>query len=101
MGRGLNSCFNPLLAEDRQRTREELLAATEKALGKIAREVARRTRTPLTQDAIGVKVGNVIDRHNVGRHFKLTIEDGRFTYVVFTDPSPVYKRSLELLRLKT
>jgi len=74
-GERLVVCYNPLLAEDRQRTREELLAATEARLEKIAAQVARRTKTPLSADAIGVKVGKVINRHKVGKHFTLTIED--------------------------
>jgi len=68
-------CYNPLLAEDRKRTREQLLAATEARLGKIAAEVGRRTKTPLLADEIGLKVGKVINRHKVGKHFILTIED--------------------------
>ena len=36
--------YNPLLAEERSRKREELLAATEAGLERVAREVARRTR---------------------------------------------------------
>ena len=79
-GERLMACYNPLLAQDRTRTREELLAATEKALAKIAREAARRTRTPFTDDEIGVKVGKVINRHKVGKHFQWTIAKGRFTY---------------------
>jgi transposase len=79
-GERLMACYNPLLAQDRTRTREELLAATEKALEKIAKEVARRTRTPFTDDEIGVKVGKVINRHKVGKHFQWTIAKGRFTY---------------------
>lgn len=76
----LVACFNPLLAEDRKRTREELLQATEKALDKIVNEAARRTRAPLPKDEIGIKVGKVINRHKVAKHFQCTIEDGRFTY---------------------
>lgn len=79
-GERLMACYNPLLAQDRARTREELVAATEKALAKIAKEAARRTRTPLTDDEIGVKVGKVINRHKVGKHFQWTIENGRFAY---------------------
>jgi transposase len=79
-GERLMACYNPLLAQDRTRTREELLAATEKALEKIAKEAARRTRTPFTDEAIGVKVGKVINRHKVGKHFQWTIAKGRFTY---------------------
>ena len=74
-GERLVACFNPLLAEDRKRTREELLATTETRLAKIAAEVSRRTRKPMTADEIGVKVGKIINRCKVGKHFELTIED--------------------------
>jgi len=73
-------CYNPLLAEDRKRTREALLAATEARLEKIAAEVARRTKKPMTADAIGVKVGKIINRHKVGKHFELTIKDNMFRF---------------------
>lgn len=79
-GERLVVCYNPLLAGDRKRTREELLAATEARLGKIAAEVARRTRTPLDADAIGVKVGKVLNRHKVGKHFTLDIADNHFQF---------------------
>jgi hypothetical protein len=79
-GERLIACFNPLLAEERRRTRQELLAATEKAFGAIAREVARRRKTPLTAAEIGVKVGRVRNRFKVGKHFALTIEDGGFCW---------------------
>ncbi len=79
-GERLVVCHNPLLAEDRKRTREELLAATEEKFAKIAAEVARRTKTPLTADAIGIKVGKVINKHKVAKHFTLTIEDNRFHF---------------------
>ena len=74
-GERLVVCFNPLLAEDRKRTRGELLAATEARLAKIAAEVAWRTKKPMTADAIGVKVGKIINHYKVGKHFELTIED--------------------------
>lgn len=74
-GERLVACYNPLLAEDRKRTREELLIATETRLEKIAGEVARRTKKPMTADEIGVKVGKIINRHKVAKHFELTIED--------------------------
>ena len=79
-GERLVACFNPLLAEDRKRTRGELLAATEKALERIAKEVARRTRTPLKKDEIGLKLGQVVNHYKVAKHFELTIEDGAFAY---------------------
>lgn len=79
-GERLMACYNPLLAEDRKRTRQELLDETETRLKKIAAEVRRRTKKPLTAGAIGVKVGSVIHRYKVGKHFTLTIEDNRFTF---------------------
>jgi hypothetical protein len=79
-GERLVACFNPLLAEDRKRTRQELLEATEKALERIVKHVARRTRTPLKKDAIGLKVGKVINQYKVAKHFELTIQEGAFTY---------------------
>lgn len=79
-GERLIACHNPLLAEDRRRTREELLEETERRLSKIAAEVRRRTKTPLKADEIGVKVGKVINHYKVGKHFKLTIQDNRFLF---------------------
>jgi transposase len=79
-GERLVVCYNPLLAEDRKRTREELLQATETLLAKIAAQVQRRTKTPLSADAIGLKVGKIINRRKVGKHFKLTIEDNMLRY---------------------
>ena len=74
-GERLVVCFNPLLAGDRKRTRGELLAATETRLEKIAAQVARRTKKPMAADEIGVKVGKIINRCKVGKHFTWTIED--------------------------
>jgi transposase len=79
-GERLIACFNPLLADERQRKRTALLEATERAYQQIAREVARRRKTPLTAAAIGVKVGRVRDRFKVGKHFALTIADGVFRW---------------------
>jgi hypothetical protein len=79
-GERLIACFNPLLAEERRRKREELLAATETALEKIRREVERRTKTPLDAASIGRKVGQVVGRHKMGKHFELSIADGEFRF---------------------
>jgi hypothetical protein len=79
-GERLVVCHNPLLQEERARTREELLQATEKALARIAAEVARRTTTPLSADEIGLKVGKVIMRYRMGKHFALTVGDGQFQF---------------------
>lgn len=79
-GERLVVCFNPLLAEDRKRTREELLAATQARLEHVAAEVARRTHKAMPAAEIGVKVGKIINRHKVGKHFTLTIEDNRLHF---------------------
>jgi transposase len=79
-GERLMVCFNPLLAADRKRTREELLAATETRLAKIAEQVVRRTKKKMTADEIGVKVGKIINRYKMGKHFDLTIEDDLFRF---------------------
>ena len=76
----LIACFNPFLAEERQRKREQLLVATEQVLAKILRQVRRRTKTPLSAAEIGTKVGKVINRFKVGKHFELRIADGQFEY---------------------
>jgi transposase len=80
-GERLIACFNPLLCDERRRKRNELLDATEKALTAIARTVGRRTKTPLDKAEIGKRVGAVMNRFKMAKHFLLTIEDGRFTFV--------------------
>ena len=79
-GERLIACFNPLLAAERRRKREELLQATQKALGRLEAEVKRRTKTPLGKAEIGVKAGRVLGRFKMGKHFTLTITDGVFAW---------------------
>jgi len=79
-GERLVACYNPLLAEQRSRCREELLEATEKELRKLARQVARRTKKPLGKKEIALAAGKFINRFKVAKHFRLTIEDGSFAW---------------------
>jgi hypothetical protein len=79
-GERLIACFNPLLATDRRRKREELLAATEKDLERLSREVQRRTKTPLGKAEIGVKAGRILGRFKMAKHFQLAIADGAFSW---------------------
>ena len=79
-GERLIVCLNPLLKAERARKREELLAATEKELGKIAARVSRRKRKVMGKAEIGLRVGKVLGRWKVGKHFRLTLEDGRFEF---------------------
>lgn len=75
-GERLVACFNPLLAEERRRKRKELIGATEKDLRRIAAEVSRRKRKILPQTEIALKVGKVLNRYKVAKHFSLTIANG-------------------------
>ena len=73
-------CRNPALAEERARKREELLRATEAKLEPI-RLATLRTRNPLRgEQTIGVRVGKVIDKCKMAKHFQLTITDKAFAY---------------------
>lgn len=79
-GERLMVCRNPLLAEDRRRTREELLKATEKMLEPIA-NATRRQKKPLRgKKNIALRAGKVINKYKVAKHFKLTITDTDFKY---------------------
>jgi hypothetical protein len=79
-GERLIACFNPLLATERQRKRGELLAATEKELERLSREVKRRSKTPLGKAEIGVKAGRILGRFKMAKHFQLSIGDGVFSW---------------------
>ena len=79
-GERLVVCRNPALAEERARKRLELLAATETDLAKIA-AATQRARNPLRkQDAIALRVGRVIERFRMAKHFELTITDTTLTW---------------------
>ncbi len=80
-GERLVVCRNPLLAEERERKRNELLAATEKELEKIVAATVRPGKNRLQgKDQIGLKVGRVINKYKMSKHFELTITDDSFTY---------------------
>ena len=72
-GERLVACRNPVLAADRARVREDLLAATEKLLAPV---IARVRAGKLTgAGPIGVEVGKVISRYKTGKHFEVTITE--------------------------
>jgi len=73
-------CRNPILATRRRRKREDLLAATEKLLAKVAAAVERAQRPLHGADRIGLRVGKVRDRYKVGKHFRIEITDDSFGY---------------------
>jgi len=79
-GERLVACYNPLLADDRRRTRQELLAATEEGLEKIRREAARRTRKVLSAKDIALKVGRLLPHYKMAKHFTVTIGEGTLSW---------------------
>ena len=79
-GERLVACFNPLLADERRRKRGELLAATEKLLTALSKEVEKRTQTPMTDAEIGMKLGAVLPRYKMAKHFNTQISDGTFAW---------------------
>ena len=79
-GERLVVCRNPDLARERTRKRLDLLAATEDHLAAIAAAV-RRTRKPLRGEAaIALKVGAVVNRRKMAKHFELAIGAASFSF---------------------
>ena len=79
-GERLMVCYNPLLAEERKRKREDLLSATEKALAGIVKQVERRKKKLMTATEIAFKVGKVLGRYKMGKHFAHQIEDRKLSW---------------------
>jgi transposase len=79
-GERLIVCRNPLLAEERARKRQELLAATEKELEKIVTATQRPRNRLRSAARIGMAVGKVLNRFKVAKHFDLTIRANHFAY---------------------
>jgi transposase len=79
-GERLVVCRNPLLARERNRKRQELLEATEQELEQIVQATKREQRPLRGKDKIGVRVGKVLGRFKVGKHFKTAITETSFSY---------------------
>jgi len=79
----LIACRNPELATRRAHKRQSLLQATARELDKIRARVARGALRG--EAAIGLKVGRVLDKYKVGKHFGLTISAADFEYRVLPD----------------
>jgi hypothetical protein len=86
-GERLVVCRNPAVAAQRARKRSQLLAATETELDTVTAMVQRPRGSLRTADAgkIGQRVGRVVNRYKVAKHFKLDIADGHFAYQRKTD----------------
>jgi len=84
-GERLVACRNPALATERARKRLELLEATEADLAVIAAAVARDLRPLRGRDKIALRVGKVVNRHKVAKHFELSFQDDQFSFSRKTD----------------
>jgi len=79
-GERLVACRNPLLAEERARKRTELLAATERALNQIVAATQRLRNRLHGKARIALRVGGVLGRYKMRKHFKLAIEETGFSF---------------------
>jgi hypothetical protein len=79
-GERLTACRNPELAKLRAAKRKELIAATGRELQKVESLVAAGKLSG--RDTIGVRVGKVIGKYKVGKHFDLDIQDAAFAFSV-------------------
>jgi hypothetical protein len=86
-GERLVACMNPLLEAERARKREALLAATEADLAKLAAATVRARRPLRGQDKIALRVGRVLDRRKVAKHFTIQIGDDHLGYA--RDPASI------------
>jgi len=77
-GERLVACRNPALAIERARKRLALLAATELELAKIAAAVVAGRLGGAGK--IGVRVGKVVGRYKMAKHYRLDITDDRFAF---------------------
>lgn len=79
-GERLIACRNPLLAVERSRKREELLAATEKELEKIKAATRRQKRPFRGKERIAVAVGKALGHYKMAKHFHYRIRNNGLTY---------------------
>jgi len=79
-GERLIVCRNPLLAEERARKRIELLAATEMLLQEVVDATTRQKRAFKGKDRIALRVGRIIGKYKMKKHFILHIDEDAFCF---------------------
>jgi transposase len=79
-GERLIACRNPQLAKLRAYKREQLLQATQIELEKVRASVHSGRLAGKAQ--IGVRIGRVVNKYKVAKHFALTIEDKHFDFQI-------------------
>ncbi len=73
-------CYNPLLATDRTRTRNELLDQTEILLVALQSSAQKRTKKQYTDAELGEKIGRRINKYKMAKHFSYSVSNGSFTF---------------------
>jgi hypothetical protein len=79
-GERLIVCRNPLLADQRRRKRDQLLEATEAQLNHILRAVQRPKRPLRGKAKIGLRIGKMLNKFKMGKHFQLEIGEDFFRF---------------------
>ncbi len=79
-GERLVVCRNPLLADSRARKRNELLAATEEKLNAIVTATERKRNPYRGKEKIALRVGKVINKYKMGKHFELEFSETSFSF---------------------
>jgi hypothetical protein len=77
-GERLIACRNAQLAKLRARKRESLLEATEQELAKVLSRIEQGKLQG--GDKIGVRVGRIVNKYKVAKHFELTIGESDFKF---------------------
>jgi hypothetical protein len=77
-GERLVACRNPALATERARKRMALLEATDTELSKIVAAVAAGRLAGAGK--IGIRVGKVVGRYKMAKHYKLDITETTFAF---------------------
>lgn len=91
-GERLVACRNPALAARRAKKRREMIEATTSELQRIQESVEQGR--VVESGKIGVKVGRVINKYKMAKHFELDIGEGRFAFVV-NEASVCEERALD------
>lgn len=79
-GERLVACRNPFLKEKEEKTREALLALTEKELAKVA-DACNRKKDPLSgKDEIGIAAGRVVNRYGMAKYLQLHVGEHSLRY---------------------
>jgi transposase len=85
-GERLVACRNPELAKRRAHKRQALIEATVVELDQVRAMVGRVGRKRLSgRDKIGLRVGRVVNKYKVAKHFEVTIEENHLAFHVRED----------------